>query len=104
MFENPRYVTYGIHTTLPPVVIIFLWNLIEARRRSGQEIDYLQVFNLYAAADGYNRPIQVIWHSQEEPLYNALYTIELPDRGIIKATIYAIDDGFHSTMLLAEEY
>ena len=63
-----------------------------------QERDHFQVFNLEIIND-----IQRIHHFSEQPAYSMEYllpTIENP----ITAKIYVIDDGEHSTMLLAEEY
>lgn len=45
---------------------------------------------------------QHIVHKQEQPDYSMQYTFTVTDP--IAARIYIIDDGSHSTMLLAEEY
>ena len=44
-----------------------------------------------------------IIHIQEEPEYKREYQLQT-DTPIFIGKIYAIDDGDHSTMLLAEEY
>ncbi len=43
-----------------------------------------------------------IVHSQENPEYSQTYTAVTQDK--VTAKIFVIDDGDHSTMLLAEEY
>ena len=104
MFDNQRCITCGVQSTLPPAIVSFLWSLIDDLRQSKHNIDYLQVFNLYEATDAAEKPIQVVWHSQEEPQYDAFYTLCLPESEPIQAKIFVIDDTSHSTMLLAEEY
>ena len=60
--------------------------------------DYLQIFKL-SVAEGK----QKIEHSQEEPCYKQEYLLNT-DAPIFIGKIFVIDDGTHSTMLLAEEY
>lgn len=103
MFDNQRYMTRGIESTLPPAIVLFLWSLIDELRQSDHQLDYLQVFNLWEDKDATGTSIQVVRHNQEEPEYEAIYTLYLPDLPI-KAKVYVIDDITHSTMLLAEEY
>ena len=45
---------------------------------------------------------QHITHTQEQPPY--LYQMDVPCTDAVDAKIFVIDDGTHSTMLLAEEY
>ncbi len=61
--------------------------------------DYLQVFKL-TLEDGK----QKIVHSQEEPEFKQEYLLKLADAPIFIGKIFVIDDGEHSTMLLASEY
>ena len=76
MFTNERYLTCGVDSTIP----------IE-----------LQLFNLQPSG-----AMQRLTHTSEEPEYHMVYLI--PSDAPITAKIYIIDDGDHSTMLLAEEY
>ena len=48
------------------------------------------------------RTMQKIIHEQEQPQFKREYHI--PTNHPITAKVYIIDDGEHSTMLLAEEY
>ena len=59
--------------------------------------DYLQVFELKPVGC-----LQSITHSSEEPEYHMEYLLPLDTP--IKEKLYIIDDGDHSTMLLASEY
>ena len=97
MFQNDRYLTSGVNAEISPITQLLLWELIDERLAEGTELDHLQVFRL--EPDGKQ---QKITHSQEQPPYkNEVYLLG-PEP--ITAKIYVIDDGDHSTMLLAEEY
>ena len=93
--EKKRYLTRSVNDTIPPELQLFLW---EAINRMPEPRDYLQVFEL-TESNG----LQCIHHKSEQPAYEMIYvlpTVENP----VTAKIYCIDDGEHSTMLLAEEY
>ena len=95
MFNNKRYLTKGVQAEIPFELQILMWEFID---KLPQERDYFQVFELENVDD-----IQRIHHFSEQPEYSKEYllpTITNP----ITAKIYIIDDGEHSTMLLAEEY
>ncbi|OAA83568.1 DUF960 family protein [Clostridium ljungdahlii] len=103
MFQNDRYMTCGIKHDINeknPVTFLLLWNLIDEMEVDENKKDYLQIFVLRAKFDKKN--LQEIVHMQEKPPYKKVhrYFTEIP----IDAKVYAIDDGEHSTMLLAEEY
>lgn len=94
MFDNNRYLTCGVDSAIPLELQMFLWECVE---RMPAPKDYLQVFEL--SAEG---PMQAVIHSSEEPAYCMTYLI--PSDTPITEKLYIIDDGDHSTMLLAEEY
>lgn len=94
MSSNQRYLTCGVDSTIPLGIQLFLWDCVEKLR---EPKDYLQVFEL--------KPVglmQSITHSSEEPEYRMEYLF--PADNPITQKLYVIDDGDHSTMLLAEEY
>lgn len=95
MFNNRRYCTSGVTSTLPLMTQIFLWGLIDTMEVA--EKDYLQVF-LLSDEDGQQRII----HEQEQPEYRKEHLF--PSENPITAKIFVIDDETHTTMLLAEEY
>ena len=95
MFRNQRYLTRGVYSEIPLELQIFMWECID---RLPENRDYFQVFKLENIND-----IQRITHFSEQPEYRMEYllpTIANP----VTAKVYVIDDGDHSTMLLAEEY
>ena len=95
MFNNPKYLTKGVQSTIPGWLVLLLWSMIEGMQVEHK--DYLQVFRLQKTERG-----QRIWHEQEQPPY--LYQMDVPCTDAVDAKIFVIDDGDHSTMLLAEEY
>lgn len=95
MFSNQRYITRGVIAEIPLELQLFMWECID---RLPKNCDYFQVFELENLGS-----IQRITHFSEHPEYRMEYllpTIANP----VTAKVYVIDDGNHSTMLLAEEY
>ena len=100
MFTNKRYITCGIANEIPDEIQLVLWIMIDNLRRSTPiGLDYLQVFWL-SDQDGK----QKIIHSQEQPEYRNEILVTFLCQPVKKAKIFVIDDGRHSTMMLAEEY
>ncbi len=94
MFNNSRYLTCGVDSIIPLELQLFLWNCVD---RMPAPKDSFQIFDL--------NPIccmQSITHRSEEPEYCMEYLI--PSDAPITEKLYIIDDGEHSTMLLASEY
>ena len=94
MFDNSRYLTCGVDSTISLELQLFLWECVD---RLPEPKDYLQVFELSPSGT-----MQSIIHSSEEPEYRQVYMI--PSDRPITEKLYIIDDGDHSTMLLASEY
>ena len=94
MFNNQRYLTCGVDSTIPIDLQLFLWECVD---QLPEERDYLQVFDLEQVGT-----MQSITHRSEQPEYRKVYL--LPSESPITEKIYVIDDGDHSTMLLASEY
>ena len=94
MHETKRYLTCGVDSTIPIELQLFLWKCYE---RLPADRDYLQVFELKPVGS-----MQSITHMSEEPEYRMEYLI--PSDTPITEKLYVIDDGDHSTMLLANEY
>lgn len=95
MFSNKRYLTKGVQADIPFELQLFMWECIN---RLPEERDYFQVFKL-KVVDG----IQRIHHFSEQPEYSMEYLLPTVTNPVT-AKVYVIDDGDHSTMLLAEEY
>ena len=94
MFDNKKYITRGVTAEIPLELQLLLWKLIG---NLSVEKDYLQVFNC-SSENGK----QKIEHIQEEPEYKKEY--QLKTDTFFNGKIFVIDDGDHSTMMLAEEY
>ncbi len=95
MFKNSRYATRGINAEIPLALQLVLWKMIDEMEVARK--DYLQVFTL-SSENGE----QKIVHEQEQPDYRKEYVFS--GDCLVNAKIFVIDDGDHSTMLLAEEY
>ena len=94
MTETKRYLTCGVDNTIPIELQLFLWECVE---HMPAPKDYLQVFELKPVGS-----LQSITHSSENPEYHMEYLLPLDTQ--ITEKLYIIDDGDHSTMLLASEY
>ena len=94
MFNNSRYLTCGVDSTIPLKLPLFLWECVDSLP---EPRDYLQIFYLMPVGI-----MQGITHRSEEPEYRMEYLI--PSNTPIMEKLYIIDDGEHSTMLLASEY
>lgn len=95
MFSSKRYFTRGVQAEIPFDLQMFMWFLVTILP---EPKDYLQVFRLFVS----DNETQHIIHEQEEPPYHKEFDLvfDVP----VNAKVYIIDDGDHSTMLLAEEY
>ena len=94
MFNNSRYLTCGVGSTISLELQLFLWTCVD---RLPEPKDHLQIFDLKSAGC-----MQSITHRSEEPECHMEYLI--PSDTPITEKLYVIDDGEHSTMLLASEY
>lgn len=95
MFSSKRYFTRGVQAEIPFDLQMFMWFLVTILP---EPKDHLQVFRLSAS----DNETQHIIHEQEEPPYHKEF--DLVFDAPVNAKVYVIDDGDHSTMLLAEEY
>ena len=94
MFDNDKYITRGVQNDIAPNFQHFLWRTIQ---RMKVQKDYLQVFEL-TVEEGK----QFVMHRQEVPPYEETFIVG--GMGTYIGKIFVIDDGDHSTMMLAEEY
>ncbi len=94
MFNNQRYLTRGVQAEIPFELQLFMWACVDSLP---EPKDYLQIFTFEAVGI-----LQHITHKSEQPEYCMNYFI--PCSNPITEKVYVIDDGDHSTMLLAEEY
>lgn len=98
-----RYITRGINSELPFKVHCIIWRILDEfmTNRDNKKIDYLQVFRIYKDKNC----IKII-HTQEVPTYKKEIILNRDDITLSnnEYKIFIIDDGEHSTMMLAEEY
>jgi len=94
MFQNDRYLTCGVDSSIPLELQLFLWSCVDGLP---EPRDHLQIFDLKQVGC-----LQSITHRSEMPEYRMEYL--LPSDSPISEKIYIIDDGTHSTMLLSSEY
>lgn len=99
MFDNKRYLTKGIDSTVPILTQIKIWQAIDEMEVSKK--DHLQVFHLRKINTKLGIRQKII-HRQEEPKYQRTFLIDV-DKAV-ETKIFVIDDGANSTMLLADEY
>lgn len=95
MFKNNRYITRGIQARIPHDTQRLLWYLIDVL--DIPTVDSFQIFTLNVENGKQN-----ILHKQEQPEYSMELRVEVSEP--VTEKVYVIDDGEHSTMLLAEEY
>ena len=95
MFENQKFLTRGIESTIPSWLVHLMWNMVLTMETESK--DYLQVFKLTQTPTG-----QHIVHEQEQPPYR--YELDVPCADAVDAKVFVIDDLTHSIMLLSEEY
>ena len=105
MFENDRYQTRGVKESIPLELQVIMWGLIDQASSAGEELDYLQVFEIEEIGSSDGQKKIRIKHTQEVPNKQASYTVELVENGtLVSERIFVIDDGSCSTMLLASDY
>lgn len=98
MFENKRYLTKGIDSTVPILTQIKIWQAIDEMEVSKK--DHLQVFHLRKINTKLGIRQKII--HRQEPKYQRTFLIDV-DKAV-ETKIFVIDDGANSTMLLADEY
>ncbi|HBF8686549.1 DUF960 domain-containing protein [Clostridioides difficile] len=98
--EN-KFMTIGVKENVSLDIQLFMWNEIEERINSKEQIDYLQVFNLSIIDKELG--IVKIDHSQGAPEYKKSSVIK--SRGIkSNLKVFVIFEADYATMLLASEY
>ena len=99
--NGSRYVSRGINDEIPIDLQILMWQLIQELKDTIGDVDYLQVFTISIVDESENK-VRII-HSQEVPEYKKIWIFKASEH-CNEEKIFVIDDGTHSTMLLADEY
>ncbi|MCM3081911.1 DUF960 family protein [Brevibacillus invocatus] len=103
MFSTDRYVTRGVNEVVPFELQRMLWSILEKRQERGDELDYLQVFELSAEWVD-EEPVQKVLNRQEQPFHEEVFYVDHTENLAIGVMVWIIDSGQYSTMLLPEEY
>ncbi|MBY0055138.1 hypothetical protein H7K32_26695 [Brevibacillus agri] len=102
-FSGDRYATRGIADRIEPTIQMALWQAIEVRKARGDELDYLQVFELSVEmVDG--EPLQKVLNRQEQPEHRESFYVDGVQEPIGGVTIWVMDSGTYCTMLFPDEY
>ncbi|MDH4619995.1 DUF960 family protein [Brevibacillus sp. AY1] len=103
MFSSDRYVTRGVNEVVPFELQLLLWSILVKRQERGDQLDYLQVFELSAEWVD-EEPVQKVLNRQEQPFHEEVFYVDHTENLAIGVTAWIIDSGEYSTMLLPEEY
>lgn len=100
-----RYETVGIAKKVPFAYRVLMWKTINDMVESGQEADYLQVFEFHMVDDAESgEKIQQMEHRQEVPEYKKEMTFPVIGKGLDDVTIFVIDDEIgYATMCFPDE-
>ena len=98
--EN-KFITIGVKENISLDIQLFMWNEIEKRINSKEQVDYLQIFNLTIIDEVLG--IVEIEHTQEVPEYRNISIIK--SKGVrTNLKVYVIIESEYATMMLASEY
>ena len=98
--EN-KFITIWVKENISLDIQLFMWNEIEKRINSKEQVDYLQIFNLTIIDEVLG--IVEIEHTQEIPEYRNISIIK--SKGVrINLKVYVIIESEYATMMLASEY
>ena len=98
--EN-KFITIGVKENISLDIQLFMWNEIEKRINSKEQVDYLQIFNLTIIDEVLG--IVEIEHTQEVPEYRNISIIK--SKGVrINLKVYVIIESEYATMMLESEY
>ncbi|MGG3887338.1 DUF960 family protein [Brevibacillus panacihumi] len=103
MFSSDKYVTRGVNEVVSFELQLHLWRILEQRQERGDQLDYLQVFELSAEWMD-KEPVQKALNRQELPYHQEVFYFDNIENLAIGVTVWVIDSGEYATMLLPEEY
>ncbi|WP_242301766.1 DUF960 family protein [Bacillus cereus group sp. BfR-BA-01361] len=94
-----RYATKAVQNTIPFELQQFLGLIIDFRKATGGQLDYLQVFELKS-----DREYQLVCNIQECPPLQLEYKFKLNSKEEITCKVWLVDSGEYATMLLPSDY
>ncbi len=98
--EN-KFMTIGVKENISLDIQLFMWNEIEERINAGNQVDYIQVFNISVIDEV--RGIVKIEYTQEVPEYKKTLIIKSK---CVKSNlkVFVTFESEYATMMLASEY
>lgn len=103
MFDSPRYTTRQVAAQVGVELQLALWAAIDLRAEQGEELDYLQLFELSVEWVG-GEPLQKVRNRQEQPQQEVFFYVNGVETPLDGVTLWILDSGTHSTMLFPNEY
>ncbi|MGG2197553.1 DUF960 family protein [Paenibacillus validus] len=101
--RESRYKTRGVDEAISEQLQYKLWQILDNDLNEGKPLGYLQVFELITShVDG--MPVQQVRQRQEQPKRNRIHTLTGIVKPVSNVTVWVIDSGTYSTMLLPSEY
>ncbi|MDR4985942.1 DUF960 family protein [Bacillus cereus] len=94
-----RFATKAVQNIIPLELQQFLWLIIDCRKAAGDQLDYLQVFELKS-----DQEYQLVCNTQEYPLLQLEYKFKLNSKEEINSKVWLVDSGEYATMLLPSDY
>lgn len=102
-FDVPRYTTKQVAEQVGLELQLALWTAIDLRVQQGQEMDYLQVFELSVEwVDG--EPLQKVLNKQEQPQQEVSFYVNGVETPLDGVTLWILDSKEYCTMLFPDEY
>ncbi|MCM3625511.1 DUF960 domain-containing protein [Brevibacillus borstelensis] len=103
MLDVPRYTTRNVAEQIGLELQLALWTALDHRAEQGQELDYLQVFELSVEwVDG--EQLQKVINRQEQPQHEVSFYVNGVETPIDGVTLWLIDSGEYCTLLFPQEY
>ncbi|MGG0937290.1 DUF960 family protein [Brevibacillus centrosporus] len=103
MFDVPRYATRQVAEQVGLELQLALWAAIDLRAEKGQEMDYLQVFELSVEWVD-DEPLQKVLNRQEQPQHEVSFYVDGVETPLDGVTLWVMDSGTYCTMLFPDEY
>lgn len=97
--KQKRFVTKTVQNIIPLELQQFLWLIIDCRKAAGDQLDYLQVFELKSGHEH-----QLVCNIQKYPPVKLEYKFKLYSKEVVTYKVWVIDDGKYAIMLLPSDY
>lgn len=97
--------TWGVKDKVNPIIEYIIWSMIDEARKSGLEMDWMQIFKLKTVRTrSKDRLLLKITHIQEDPAYESRFSLSIEPEEALDGTIWVMDDLTHATMMWDYEH